>query len=93
MTRDVDILQFQAGREAAMGGLKRDGRKHRDWLAGYDQKSRAKKLVMSTDKPTAAPAYFPYKNHRTMAEIMEDEEKQREKARRYYRENFKSWRR
>lgn len=45
------------------------------------------------DKLTAAPAYFPYKNHRTMAEIIEDEEKQREKARRYYRENFKSWRR
>jgi hypothetical protein len=32
-----DILQFQAGREAAMAGLKRDGRKHRDWLKGYDQ--------------------------------------------------------
>ena len=32
-----DILQFQAGRETAMGGHKRDGRKHRDWLAGYDQ--------------------------------------------------------
>jgi hypothetical protein len=32
-----DILQFQSGREAAMAGLKRDGRKHRDWLEGYDQ--------------------------------------------------------
>jgi hypothetical protein len=32
-----DILQFQSGREAAMSGLKRDGRKHRDWLEGYDQ--------------------------------------------------------
>ena len=32
-----DILQFQAGREAAMGGYKRDKRKHCDWLAGYDQ--------------------------------------------------------
>lgn len=32
-----DILKFQAGREAAMGGLKRDRRRHRDWLEGYDQ--------------------------------------------------------
>lgn len=32
-----DILQFQAGREAAIDGRNRDGRKHRDWLAGYDQ--------------------------------------------------------
>jgi hypothetical protein len=32
-----DIIQFQSGREAAMSGLKRDGRKHRDWLEGYDQ--------------------------------------------------------
>lgn len=42
MTRDVNILQFQAGREAAMGGFKRDSRKHRDWLAGYDQEKRRK---------------------------------------------------
>ena len=31
------ILEFQAGREAAIENRKRDGRKHRDWLAGYDQ--------------------------------------------------------
>lgn len=31
------ILEFQAGREAAIANLKRDGRKHRDWLTGYDQ--------------------------------------------------------
>lgn len=37
MSRYVNILQFQAGREAAMGGLKRDARKGRDWLAGYDE--------------------------------------------------------
>lgn len=32
-----DILQFQAGREAAIDGHNRDRRKHRDWLTGYDQ--------------------------------------------------------
>lgn len=42
MSRYVNILQFQAGREAAMGGFKRDGRKSRDWLAGYDQEKPRK---------------------------------------------------
>lgn len=42
MSRDIDIMQFQAGREAAMGGFKRDGRKCRDWLAGYDQEKPRK---------------------------------------------------
>lgn len=31
------ILQFQAGREAAMCGLTRDTRCSKDWLEGYDQ--------------------------------------------------------
>ena len=31
------ILQFQAGREAAMCGLTRDARRSKDWLEGYDQ--------------------------------------------------------
>ena len=32
-----NILQFQAGREAAMCGLTRDERRGKDWLEGYDQ--------------------------------------------------------
>jgi predicted AAA+ superfamily ATPase len=32
-----NILQFQAGREAAMCGLTRDIRRSKDWLEGYDQ--------------------------------------------------------
>lgn len=32
-----NILQFQAGREAAMSGLTRDTRRSKDWLEGYDQ--------------------------------------------------------
>jgi hypothetical protein len=32
-----DIIQFQAGREAAMEGHPRDGRRAADWLGGYDQ--------------------------------------------------------
>lgn len=31
-----NILEFQAGREAAIAGAKRDGRKHKDWLEGFD---------------------------------------------------------
>jgi hypothetical protein len=31
-----DILQFQAGRESAINGGKRDARKHKDWLEGFD---------------------------------------------------------
>ena len=32
-----NMLQFQAGREAAMYGLTRDERRSKDWLEGYDQ--------------------------------------------------------
>lgn len=32
-----NIFQFQDGREAAMAGMKRDKRKPKDWLAGYDE--------------------------------------------------------
>jgi hypothetical protein len=32
-----NILQFQAGREAAINGFKRDERRSKDWLEGYDQ--------------------------------------------------------
>lgn len=32
-----NILQFQSGREAAMNGFKRDERRSKDWLEGYDQ--------------------------------------------------------
>jgi hypothetical protein len=32
-----DIAQFQAGREAAIDGQKRDGRRGADWLQGFDQ--------------------------------------------------------
>lgn len=31
------INQFQAGREAAMAGRKRDARRSADWLEGWDQ--------------------------------------------------------
>ena len=33
----TNIAQFQAGREAAIAGLPRDGRRSADWLAGWDQ--------------------------------------------------------
>lgn len=32
-----NILQFQSGREAAINGFKRDERRSKDWLEGYDQ--------------------------------------------------------
>jgi hypothetical protein len=32
-----NIIQFQAGREAAMSGERRDARRNADWLEGYDQ--------------------------------------------------------
>lgn len=32
-----NIIQFQAGREAAMANQKRDARKSADWLEGFDQ--------------------------------------------------------
>ena len=35
-----DIIQFQAGREAAMDGRKRDARRTADWLEGFDQVAR-----------------------------------------------------
>lgn len=31
-----DLLAFQAGREAAIEGKPRDGRRTNDWLEGYD---------------------------------------------------------
>jgi hypothetical protein len=34
-----DIAQFQAGREAAMEGKPRDGRRCKDWLEGYDMEA------------------------------------------------------
>ena len=34
-----NILAFQAGRDAAMKGERRDGRRSPDWLEGYDQVS------------------------------------------------------
>ena len=36
------ILQFQQGREAAIDGKPRDGRKSKDWLAGWDQVKASK---------------------------------------------------
>jgi len=37
-----NIIQFQDGRLAAMAGEKRDARKSKDWLEGYDQTRQAK---------------------------------------------------
>lgn len=37
-----DISKFQAGREAAMRGDKRNAKRHKDWLEGYDQTKTAK---------------------------------------------------
>lgn len=34
-----NIIQFQAGREAAIAKQKRDARRSKDWLAGYDQEA------------------------------------------------------
>ncbi len=34
-----DILQFQAGRQAAIEGKPRDGRRSADWLEGYDMEA------------------------------------------------------
>jgi hypothetical protein len=36
------ISEFQSGRLAAMAGLKRDGRRSKEWIEGYDQTKRAK---------------------------------------------------
>ena len=38
-TREVNILEFQEGREAAIRGDKRDARRTRCWLTGYDQET------------------------------------------------------
>lgn len=34
-----DILQFQAGREAAIAGERRDKRRSKDWREGYDMEA------------------------------------------------------
>lgn len=43
-------------------------------------------------RPKAAPALFPYPNHRTMAEVMAAEDQRRAYDREWYRNNRKSWR-
>ena len=40
------ILHFQDGRMAAMRGDKRDARRHKDWLEGYDQIAKAEIKLM-----------------------------------------------
>lgn len=35
-----DIIQFQAGRLAAMAGEARDKRRSKDWLEGYDMEAQ-----------------------------------------------------
>lgn len=37
-----DIIQFQAGRHAAMAGEKRDKRRSADYLEGYDMEAQKK---------------------------------------------------
>lgn len=39
----TDIIDFQAGREAAIAGKKRDARRNADWLRGWDQVNAEKK--------------------------------------------------
>jgi hypothetical protein len=39
-----NIIAFQSGREAAMGGYARDARRSADWLAGYDMEADALNL-------------------------------------------------
>jgi hypothetical protein len=39
-----NIIQFQQGREAAMCGGARDGRRCADWLEGYDSEADALNL-------------------------------------------------
>lgn len=38
---DVDVSAFQDGREAFIAGKPRDGRRSKDWLAGYDMEAEA----------------------------------------------------
>ncbi len=49
------ILQFQAGREAAMRGDKRDARRGRDWREGFDQVKRAKDASYVSAAPETIP--------------------------------------
>lgn len=44
-----DIRHFQDGRLAAMRGDKRDARRHKDWLEGFDQVFRAKTASYSDE--------------------------------------------
>lgn len=46
----VDILIFQAGREAVIANQKRDLRKHRDWQAGYEQVKPMREKNNATDQ-------------------------------------------
>lgn len=41
-------------------------------------------------KPRAAPPYFPYRDHRDMATVMADEERQREADRQAYNRERKA---
>lgn len=43
--------------------------------------------------PRAAPHTWPYEGHRTMAEVLADEERARIKARERYARDYISWRR
>ena len=52
-----NIIAFQSGREAAMGGFPRDARRNRDWLEGYDQTKRAKDAFYSSDDLPANGTY------------------------------------
>jgi len=40
-----NILDFQAGRDAAIDCLTRDARRSKDWLEGYDQVDMARKAA------------------------------------------------
>ena len=56
------ILQFQQGREAAIAGKPRDGRKSKDWLAGWDQvfsESQSSKASQAAAAPRATHTKAP----------------------------------
>jgi hypothetical protein len=40
-----EILDYQAGREAAMAGKPRDRRRNADWLRGWDEIDRQEREV------------------------------------------------
>lgn len=42
-----------------------------------------------SDKPDADKPWHPYHGHRTMAEVIQDEETQRGKRRKYHRDSHK----